>query len=217
MTEEYKASHHLSPHQPMGCRIRVAARKVLQTSPILEWNKKTHTEKNLCEDVDCKRGATSVNGQMILPFSHSPLTRSCTIRGAYLKFLLLPIHSIIISPMFTPIWCLFTIPTGSLKTNPCYFLIALIVPDKNQMSTIFWILGRFGSFLVIWRISKGDLAPKINFLLDKSLVILHITRLDFPAKPCYTTYNKAWLSSQAFLKVILLGGFIWSVQIVNIL
>ena len=86
MTEDYKASHHLYPHLTMGCRIRVAARKVFQTSPILEWNKKTHTEKTLCEDVNCKRGATSVNGQTILPFSHSPLTRSCTIRGAYLNF-----------------------------------------------------------------------------------------------------------------------------------
>ena len=90
MTEDYKASHHLSPHQPMGCRIRVAARKG-KTLPLFPKEmkagyKKTHTEKTLCEDVYNKRGATSVNGQMILPFTHSPLTRSRTIRGAYLNF-----------------------------------------------------------------------------------------------------------------------------------
>ena len=90
MTKDHKASHHLSPHQPMGCRIRVAARKG-KTLPLFPKEmkagyKKTHTEKTLCEDVYNKRGATSVNGQMILPFTHSPLTRSRTIRGAYLNF-----------------------------------------------------------------------------------------------------------------------------------
>ena len=91
MTKDHKASHHLSPHQPMGCRIRVAARKGKNTSSFPKRNesrvqKKLTQKKTLCEDVNCKRGATSVNGQTILPFSHSPLTRSCTIRGAYLNF-----------------------------------------------------------------------------------------------------------------------------------
>ena len=172
MTEEYKASHHLSPHQPMGCRIRVAARKVFQTSPILEWNKKTHTEKTLCEDVNCKRGATSVNGQTILPFSHSPLTRSCTIRGAYLNFYCFQFILSSSAQFSHQSAACSQFPQAPWKQIHATFWLLLLyqIKIKCQLFSEYW--RNLGSFSVIWRISKGDLAPKINFLLDKSLVIL---------------------------------------------
>lgn len=148
--------------------------------------KKTHTEKTLCEDVDYKRGATSVNGQMILPFTHSPLTRSRTIRGAYLNFYCFQFNRLSSAQCSHQSAACSQCPQAPWKQIHATFWLLLLyqIKTKCQLFSEYW--GDLGNFSMIWRILQGDLCQKnTNFTWQIA---------------CYTTYNKAWLSSQAFLK-----------------
>lgn len=53
--------------------------------------------------------------EIYTPSSLSPLTRSCTVRGANREEYVLPSHYHPISPMFTHLDYLLTITAGSLK------------------------------------------------------------------------------------------------------
>ena len=105
--------------------------------------KKTHTEKTLCEDVDYKRGATSVNGQMILPFTHSPLTRSRTIRGAYLNFYCFQFILSSSAQFSHQSAACSQYPQAPWKQIHATFWLLLLYQIKINCQLFFWILVKF--------------------------------------------------------------------------
>lgn len=172
MTEVYKTSHHLYPPSNNGVQDKGCCPGGLSNLPYFRMKQKTHTEKTLCEDVNCKRGATSVNGQTILPFTHSPLTRSCTIRGAYLNFYCFQ-FILSSSAQFShqPAACS-QFPQAPWKQIHATFWLLLLYQIKIncQLFSEYW--GDLGNFWWFGEYYREIYAKKIQILLDKSLVIL---------------------------------------------